>query len=217
MKKKIRTYILENLRFGLLKVISYQGPKYLCQCDCGKLTYVLGTDLRNGKYKSCGCMKWITDPLYEKKFLKRFYSYVKINNNGCWEWYGNQSKEGYGNISYKAKLRRATRVIWEIKIGPIPEKMIICHKCDNPKCVNIDHLFLGTNAINRMDCLLKKRDNSRIGNNHPNSKLSEQKVILIKKLILQKVSGRKIAKQFGVGNSTIYHIMAGDNWSHVKI
>lgn len=74
----------------------------------------------------------------------------------CIEWDGNIMISGYGRICRNGKQYLAHRYVWEEENGPIPEGMNVCHHCDNPPCINIDHLFLGTHNDNVQDRLLKK-------------------------------------------------------------
>lgn len=100
-------------------------------------------------------------------FAKRFWSKVNKTDH-CWEWTASLSRTGYGTFTvtdrdtglsgrsrYKSKL--AHRVSWEIEYGPVPDGMCICHRCDNPRCVRPDHLFVGDNLANMADKKAKGR------------------------------------------------------------
>lgn len=89
--------------------------------------------------------------LLRTKFLNK----VK-RKRGCWEWLGSKIN-GYGQFYYEGKNYRAHRLSYKIFIGPTPDDLFVCHKCDNPGCVNPKHLFLGTNSDNQKDCVAKGR------------------------------------------------------------
>lgn len=76
---------------------------------------------------------------------------------GCWEWNRGRDKDGYGKFWLDGRTEQAHRVAWETFRGPIPDGKIICHHCDNPPCVNPDHLFLGTHLDNTLDAEAKGR------------------------------------------------------------
>jgi hypothetical protein len=90
--------------------------------------------------------------------MKRFWDKVKIAGpKDCWEWTAAKDKNGYGFFRFDDKQQKAHRVAWQLEIGPIPDEMHICHVCDNPPCVNPNHLFLGTPKDNMQDKLAKGR------------------------------------------------------------
>jgi len=97
----------------------------------------------------------MTDQIREFTILKK----LKHNKNGCKEWTGYLTEWGYGRVRYRGKKMLAHRVIWEIMHEGIPEGMLVLHKCDNPSCCNIDHLFLGTHKDNFDDAVSKGRVN----------------------------------------------------------
>lgn len=88
----------------------------------------------------------------------RFESFVYPDpNSGCFIYAGSGVPKGYGNFWDGKKLMRAHRYAWEFANGPIPPGLHVCHKCDTPSCVNVDHLFLGDNDDNRADMVRKDR------------------------------------------------------------
>lgn len=131
--------------------------------------------------------------------------------DGCWEWIGDIAKVGYGRMYFFGKRRYAHRVSYEIYKGKIPSGMLVCHHCDNPKCVNPDHLFLGTKRDNALDASSKGR--LQHGENHTKALLSERDVIQIRRIYAnQKKTQLEIAKLFGVSGPCVWAIVNGVNW-----
>lgn len=151
-----------------------------------------------------------------EKDIARFWSKVDVGNpDECWEWQGYKFKKGYGGIQLKSGNTAAHRVSWIIQNGDIENGMCVCHKCDNPSCVNPSHLFLGTFADNNKDRALKGRSADVSGENNPSARLSELDVIKIKEL-RKNSSQRNVAKLFGVGKTTIARIDHGLTWRFLK-
>lgn len=132
----------------------------------------------------------------------------------CFIWIGTKNEDGYGSISYKAKLCRSHRLSWLFHFGPIPKKMEVCHKCDNPSCWNPKHLFLATHAENMRDAAIKKRAMGHKGEDHPNSKLTEAQVLEIREKF-KRGNGRILAKKFGVSDNNIYMVASRQSWTHI--
>lgn len=102
--------------------------------------------------------------------------------------------------------------------GQIPAGMHVLHNCDNPSCVNVEHLRFGTHADNMEDMATRKRYKAPRfqGEAHPNSKLCEGSVFVIKLLARMGESKRAIARRFQVHSGTICKVLSGENWSHLR-
>jgi hypothetical protein len=146
--------------------------------------------------------------------IKTFNRFMKLVNRneetGCWLWAGCKSKNGYGVMSFKGKQVRSNRFSYAFFNGPIPSAFCVCHKCDNPSCVNPDHLFIGTNKDNQIDCSMKDRGGLR-------SKLTVNDVIEIKKLLKTNIMQSTIALLFNVQDAAISKIKHNKRWSYVTI
>ena len=103
----------------------------------------------------------------------------------------------------KGKINLAHRLVWEIINGEIPKKMKICHRCDNTNCINIDHLFLGTQKDNMDDMRIKNRGNFVKGEDHPNSKLNLKTAKIIFSLKESGYNQREIGSMIGLHQATI--------------
>jgi hypothetical protein len=156
--------------------------------------------------------------------------YIPEPNSGCWLWTGYADKDGYGIYctgSRQAKTRKyikAHRLSYELFCAPVPEGKIVCHKCDNPSCVNPEHLFVGTWQDNVSDMVAKGRYRSG-GKPHPGeengrAKLSTEDVHFIRKAHCFGVRGqpgstKNLAERFGVTKTVIQRIVRKESWSHI--
>lgn len=145
---------------------------------------------------------------------KYFEHKATANPNGCVEWNGYTQKNGYGNISESRKkygTRLAHRLSWLLHFGNIPHNLQVCHHCDNRKCVNPDHLFLGTQSDNMIDAGKKKRIGNK-GRKHWNCKLSEEDVRAIRH---SAGNCRELAKTFNISFQMISLIKNNKSWAHL--
>lgn len=138
--------------------------------------------------------------------------------NGCWEWRRNFNDSGYGMIWMKRgngtdRSERAHRLSWAAWRGPIPNGMSVLHRCDNRRCVNPDHLFLGTRADNVRDCAAKGR--MPRGERHHASKLTAIDIIAIRHRCAKGEHQSSIAKEYGINQGTISEIVNRKLWVHV--
>jgi hypothetical protein len=155
---------------------------------------------------------------------ERLWSHVVMSGD-CWLWTGNTRSDGYGTLCVNGKKTAAHRLSWILAHGEIPKGdgfhgTCVLHTCDNRKCVNPAHLFLGTQADNLGDMTQKGRalhprnDTSfRAGERHPNARLSETQVIAIRSDPRIEI---QIARAYGVGLMTINHIRHRRTWKHVS-
>lgn len=136
-------------------------------------------------------------------------------NTKCWNWAQHLGHNGYGQVNYQCRKSSAHRVAYQVFIGSIPAGMCVLHSCDNRKCVNPDHLFLGTNADNQRDMRAKGRQFKARGEAAGQAKLTETQVKEIRVKRSQGVSNNCLAEFYGVSSHTISQIVQGRIWKHV--
>jgi hypothetical protein len=136
----------------------------------------------------------------------------------CIEWKGRKNKQGYGIIKIKGIDFGVHRLSWTLHNGRSPRKLLVCHHCDNPSCINPEHLFVGTYKDNSQDMVSKNRQHrwngQRRGIKNPFARLNPNKVEKIRELLSQKLSHRKIGKLFGIGHRTVTDIALKRTWSY---
>lgn len=137
----------------------------------------------------------------------------------CWEWTGQRTKFGYGIFKYDNHSTTAHRISWSLVHGKIPPDTLVCHKCDNPPCVNPNHLFLCNYQDNHNDMVAKGRERVKIttyGSRQWMSKFKEHEVVKIRRLYGKGgVTQRELASKHKVHLATIQRILSRKNWRHV--
>lgn len=145
---------------------------------------------------------------------ERFWQKVD-KGAGCWVWGGARDRDGYGNFNDKGKVYRAHRYAYMVHYGVDPGPWYVCHKCDNPACVNPDHLFLGDQKANRRDAMRKGRVPRGVQNGR--AKLTPEIVLLMRKLHKEgTVTATVLAEQYGVDRTTVQQAINGTNWAWLK-
>lgn len=146
---------------------------------------------------------------------ERFWE--KVDKSGdCWEWQGACNAGGYGIFAHLGGSILAHRKIIEIEGSDIPSNLCVLHTCDNPKCVNPDHLWFGTRTDNNKDRDEKGRLGRRDGNHNGRAKLTENDIPRIRDMLRCGAMQTEIAKWFDVHPCTISDIKHGRRWTHVN-
>lgn len=178
-----------------------------CICRCGTSIRVDAGNLTAGQGRCRRCRDGVG-------LLEAIKAYSTVTESGCWEWSGKcLDSYGYGIVTRNKKTMKAHRVAYELFKGPIPDGMCVCHTCDNRRCCNPSHLWLGTNADNIRDKVDKGRHVQ--GERQWSAKLNNDKVRKIRELASTGLSAPKIAERFGVGNTTVYQVINQTHWKHV--
>jgi hypothetical protein len=153
---------------------------------------------------------------WNQKLLLRFWSNVEKTAD-CWRWTGGVFSNGYGQFRLGRKKARAHRAAYELLVGNIPKDKIVCHRCDNPVCVNPEHLFLGTHADNARDRDEKGRGGfvqpaPMPGEKNPSARLTAEDVLAIR-AAWPRTTQAVLAKQYGVAPTTISAVVRRETWS----
>jgi len=149
----------------------------------------------------------------------RFWSYVDQSGgpSACWPWKRGLFDNGYGQFRVGTRKVRAHRAAFELSGGTLAEGMMVCHRCDAPRCCNPAHLFAGTALDNARDREEKGRGRSgRVslpGALNPAAKLSAVDVECIRDMAMVGVTQRVIADRFGISQSQVRNIVRGKSWA----
>ena len=141
---------------------------------------------------------------------------VRMTNiETCWPWTGTVEFRGYGTLRVEGIKTKAHRIVRSLIFGAIESGLYVCHHCDNRRCVNPWHLFLGTAKDNIQDMYSKGRQNPSHGEAHASAKLTEFQVRTIRSES-ESTSARDLAARYNVTPTLIRYIVSGKIWKHVK-
>lgn len=213
------TVRIPSRQFGGLKKCAHEGCERLNNGNSDYCSKHLQRIRKYGTSEPTALMK-SNQLSYKERILDR----IKVNEEtDCWEWQARcEDKMGYGLFWYKGKLVHAHRAIYMELVGPIPKGLYVLHKCDNPCCVNPNHLFLGDAKANSDDKIMKQRQAR--GEGQGGAKLTEKDVIAIRERFLSFSPNKSmssqcnsIAEDFNVSGKLIRNIYQGKVWKHVSV
>lgn len=146
--------------------------------------------------------------------MRKKYLEFEPDDNGCFIVTSHRAnQDGYSNLYRNKKHIRAHRLVFEECFGTIPEGLVIRHKCDNPRCINPEHLELGTNKENMRDAV--ERDRNAKGEKNGRSKLTEEKVREIRNMVSTGMQTKEIAKTLNISFETTKKVRERKTWKHV--
>ena len=150
--------------------------------------------------------------------IARILNKIRVNTmTGCWDWIGGKSLKGHGVVRIGGRTRRAHRAFYTAMFHD-PGPLLVCHRCDNPACVNPDHLFTGTNSDNVRDSVRKGRwmTPKKINRGERNglAKLTDDTVRRIRSL-KGTMSHAAIGRMFGVSETVAGEVLRRETWTHI--
>lgn len=193
----------------------HRQPIGRCRCVCGTERTLAKSLVRTHKVLSCGCLK--SDKVRERWRAIREAGVARqlvAAANGCLEWRGAVTEQGYGVVGRDGRTWRTHRLAWVEAKGPIPKGKMVLHRCDNPPCCNPDHLYLGDHQRNMQDVVERgNRKGINAGTKNGRAKLDEDSVKLIRDLYAGgNISQDQLGKLFGVSQFAVSAIVRGKRY-----
>lgn len=149
---------------------------------------------------------------YDEQFKARFSAKL-TRRNDCLEWTGYIQQNGYGQVGFRGGLVSTHRAAWIIAHGAIAEGLFVCHHCDNRRCCNPEHLFLGTTQDNMNDMVSKGRHGGSAGEAHPKAKLTRIQVEEIRRRYAEEnILQQQLAAEYGVSKPTVAALLRNRSW-----
>jgi hypothetical protein len=165
----------------------------------------------------------------DEVLINRIFEKITIDDNGCWLWDNDKQRGGYGMFWDGQKPKSAHRLVYELLVSKVESKDCVCHKCDNRRCVDPSHMFIGSHADNSADMVSKGRqakgnrhwtktspellDGHAVGEKNSRAKLKDKDVKLIRESSL---SVKELAEIYGMSYMGMYKVKSGLRWAHVK-
>lgn len=154
--------------------------------------------------------------MIDEQLVERFHAKWRLDDSGCWLWIASVAGKGYGQIKVPRERRQeyAHRLSYMIHKGEIPAGLQVCHTCDVLRCVNPEHLFLGSSAENHAD--MKAKGRHLYGDRNTSARLTEKDVRGILAMLAQGLPQTKIAKVYDLAQSSVSRISRKERWAHIK-
>lgn len=153
-------------------------------------------------------------PSYQNR-IARFWDRIERPAGGCWEWKGLLTKSGYGNLRWDGRGWLAHRLAWTLARGPVPSHLFVCHHCDNPKCCNPEHLFIGTQTDNMHDMFAKGRRIAARGERASKAKLTASEVRQMRADFAGGERQTDLSQKYGMSKGAVSAIVHGRHWKHL--
>lgn len=187
---------------------------WICQCECGTIKTIQNSHLVHSSTVSCGCYRKYVNKNkgHTKEEMIKIMNDIEPDENGCKNWPFTLNSKGYGKISFKNKACEAHRVIYRCVHGEIKKGLVVRHLCNNKKCINIDHLALGTPRDNMQDAVAA--GSYHLGEKHHASKLTKEQVIYIRSYEMD-IGTSALGRKYKVNHKTIESIKNRLTWKHI--